>query len=175
MSDPDGILDSMRPRVVSPVLVGRDSEISRLRSAFATVREGHPATVLVGGEAGVGKSRLIGEFTRAEQEAGARVLTGGCLELGADGLPFAPFTAVLRDLVRELGAEAVAGMLAGRGCGGRPRWRQPCGPGRSARRSHGCPAGCCGPSAPGPPAARAAARAMRRAPRATRPGRRRSA
>ena len=114
MSDPDGILDSMRPRVVSPVLVGREGEISRLCSAFATVREGHPATVLVGGEAGVGKSRLISEFTRAEQEAGARVLTGGCLELGADGLPFAPFTAVLRDLVRELGAEAVAGMLAGR-------------------------------------------------------------
>ena len=108
------MLDNMRPRVVSPVLVGREGEISRLRSAFATVREGRPATVLVGGEAGVGKSRLIGEFTRAEQEAGARVLTGGCLELGADGLPFAPFTAVLRDLVRELGAEAVAGMLAGR-------------------------------------------------------------
>ena len=100
--------------MVSPVLVGREGEISRLRSAFATVREGHPATMLVGGEAGVGKSRLISEFTLAEQEAGARVLTGGCLELGADGLPFAPFTAVLRDLVRELGAEAVAGMLAGR-------------------------------------------------------------
>jgi len=108
------MLDDMRPRVVSPVLVGREGEISRLRSAFATVREGRPATVLVGGEAGVGKSRLIGEFTRAEQEAGARVLTGDCLQLGADGLPFAPFTAVLRDLVRELGAEAVAGMLAGR-------------------------------------------------------------
>ena len=42
------------------------------------------------------------------------MLVGGCLELGADGLPFAPFTAVLRDLVRELGLEAIAGMLAGR-------------------------------------------------------------
>jgi DNA-binding CsgD family transcriptional regulator/tetratricopeptide (TPR) repeat protein len=47
-----------------------------------------------------------------EQGAGARVLTGGCLELGADGLPFAPFTAVLRDLVRELGTEGLAGLLA---------------------------------------------------------------
>jgi hypothetical protein len=33
---------------------------------------------------------------RGAREAGVRVLVGGCLELGADGLPFAPFTAVLR-------------------------------------------------------------------------------
>jgi DNA-binding CsgD family transcriptional regulator len=42
------------------------------------------------------------------------VLTGGCLELGTDGLPFAPFTAVLRDLVHEMGADGVASMLPGR-------------------------------------------------------------
>ena len=48
------------------------------------------------------------------RDTGVRVLVGGCLELGADGLPFAPFTAVLRDLARELGLEAIAGMLAGR-------------------------------------------------------------
>ena len=39
------------------------------------------------------------------------MLTGGCLELGADGLPFAPFTAVLRELVRDLGAAGVADLL----------------------------------------------------------------
>ena len=124
LSAPDGILEGMRRREGSSVFVGRASEISRLRSAFAAVREGTPATVLIGGEAGVGKSRLIGEFTAAERAtgspgmsapgAGARVLIGGCLELGADGLPFAPFSAVLRDLVRELGVEGIAGMLAGR-------------------------------------------------------------
>jgi predicted ATPase len=70
--------------------------------------------VLLGGEAGVGKSRLVSEFSRTVTSAGARVLTGGCLELGADGLPFAPFTAVLRDLVHEMGADAVASMLPGR-------------------------------------------------------------
>jgi predicted ATPase len=41
------------------------------------------------------------------------VLTGGCLELGADGLPFAPFTAVLRELVRDMGPDGVAGLLPG--------------------------------------------------------------
>jgi hypothetical protein len=51
---------------------------------------------------------------RVTASAGARVLTGGCLELGTDGLPFAPFTAVLRDLVHEMGADAVASMMPGR-------------------------------------------------------------
>jgi ATP/maltotriose-dependent transcriptional regulator MalT len=103
----------MTARATSPVLVGRSEQTRQLRSAFGRVEDGSPATVLLGGEAGVGKSRLVAEFTAAIPGA-ARVLAGGCLELGADGLPFAPFTAVLRDLVRELGAEAVAGILPGR-------------------------------------------------------------
>jgi predicted ATPase len=71
--------------------------------------------LLIGGEAGVGKSRLIAEFTTSARRSGARVLMGECLELGADGLPFGPFTAMLRDLVRELGASQVTGLLPGGG------------------------------------------------------------
>jgi predicted ATPase len=41
------------------------------------------------------------------------MLIGGCLELGADSLPFTPFTAVLRELVRDLGAAGVASLLPG--------------------------------------------------------------
>ena len=88
--------------------------MAALDAAFASVRQGGPSAVLLGGEAGVGKSRLVGEFGRTAAAAGARVLTGGCLELGTDGLPFAPFTAVLRDLVHEMGADALASMLPGR-------------------------------------------------------------
>jgi DNA-binding CsgD family transcriptional regulator len=104
----------MNGRATSPVLVGRDEQMAALDAAFASVRQGGPSAVLLGGEAGVGKSRLVGEFGAAVASAGARVLTGGCLELGTDGLPFAPFTAVLRDLVHSLGADAVAAMLPGR-------------------------------------------------------------
>jgi ATP/maltotriose-dependent transcriptional regulator MalT len=68
---------------------------------------------MVGGEAGVGKSRLIREFAERSRGTGARVLIGGCLELGAESLPFAPFTAVLRELVRDLGAAGVAALLPG--------------------------------------------------------------
>ena len=115
MSDPRGMLAlEMSGRASSPVLVGRDEQMAALAAAFTDVRQGGPSAVLLGGEAGVGKSRLVGEFGAVAARAGARVLTGGCLELGTDGLPFAPFTAVLRDLVHEMGADAVAAMLPGR-------------------------------------------------------------
>ncbi len=100
-------------RTASPVLVGRAEQLAVLDAALAPARREGPSVVLIGGEAGVGKSRLVSEFTARARGAGARVLTGGCVELGTDGLPFAPFTAVLRELVRELGADGVAGLLPG--------------------------------------------------------------
>jgi hypothetical protein len=115
MSGSRGMLaPEMSGRASSSVLIGRDEQMAALETAFASVRQGGPSAVLLGGEAGVGKSRLVSEFGRAAAAAGARVLTGGCLELGTDGLPFAPFTAVLRELVHEMGADALASMLPGR-------------------------------------------------------------
>ena len=102
-------------RVTSPVLVGRADQLTALNDALDRVRRGSPATVLAGGEAGVGKSRLLTEFSAGARGAGARVLTGGCLELAHGGLPFAPFTTVLRDLVRDLGTGGVAELLADQG------------------------------------------------------------
>ena len=94
-------------------MVGRSGQLSALETALAEAGRGHPSAVMVGGEAGVGKSRLVREFAEWARGTGARVLTGGCLELGADSLPFTPFTAVLRELVRDLGAAGVAGLLPG--------------------------------------------------------------
>jgi DNA-binding CsgD family transcriptional regulator len=114
MSDPRGMLDhEVSRRGTSPVLVGRVAEMAALEGAFETVLQGGPAAVLIGGEAGVGKTRLISEFAASARMAGARMLIGGCLELGADGLPFGPFTAMLRDLMREIGADKIIGMLPG--------------------------------------------------------------
>jgi DNA-binding CsgD family transcriptional regulator len=89
--------------------------MAALEAALDTVRQGEPAAVLIGGEAGMGKTRLIAEFTAAARGAGVRVLTGACLELGADGLPYSPFTAMLRDLVREVGAAEIAVRLSDSG------------------------------------------------------------
>jgi DNA-binding CsgD family transcriptional regulator/tetratricopeptide (TPR) repeat protein len=103
----------MTARATSPILVGRTGQLAVLEGALGPSRRGGPSVILVGGEAGVGKSRLVSEFAARSRAAGARVLTGGCVELGTEGLPFAPFTAVLRELVRELGAEGVAALLPG--------------------------------------------------------------
>jgi DNA-binding CsgD family transcriptional regulator/tetratricopeptide (TPR) repeat protein len=103
----------MTARATSPVLVGRAEQLAVLEAALGPSRRGGPSVILVGGEAGVGKSRLASEFAARSRTAGARVLTGGCVELGTEGLPFAPFTAVLRELVRDLGAEGVAALLPG--------------------------------------------------------------
>jgi DNA-binding CsgD family transcriptional regulator len=101
----------MSARMSSPVLVGRAEQLASLDAALDRARAGGPAALLIGGEAGIGKTRLVSEFAAAAGEAGARVLVGGCLDLGADGLPFAPFAAVLRELVRGLGTDGVAALL----------------------------------------------------------------
>src|ERR1700728_5421894 len=97
MSDPGETLQyEMNRRGGSPVLVGRAAEMAALAAAFDAVRQGGPAALLIGGEAGVGKTRLISEFAGEARAAGARGMMRGRLELGADGLPFGPFTAMLR-------------------------------------------------------------------------------
>ena len=107
------MLADVEAQVSSPVLVGRSGQLAALDAALAAASDGRPSTIMIGGEAGVGKTRLIGEFTENARRDNARVLTGGCLELGADGLPFAPFTSVLRELVRDLSAAGVAELLPG--------------------------------------------------------------
>ncbi|HEY3685087.1 MAG TPA: AAA family ATPase [Streptosporangiaceae bacterium] len=90
--------------------VGRAAELKTLRGALTRVRDHGPETLLLGGEAGGGKTRLIREFTHGLD---AKALCGECLEIGSDGLPYAPFVAMLRDLVREMGVEAVYALLPG--------------------------------------------------------------
>jgi DNA-binding CsgD family transcriptional regulator/tetratricopeptide (TPR) repeat protein len=102
--------------MVSPVFAGREAELAELAAAFAAAAGGAPGTVLVGGEAGCGKSRLALEFTERVR-ARARVLAGGCVELNAAALPYAPFAAALRELVRERGAAEVTALLPGQAAG----------------------------------------------------------
>ncbi|MFC7273415.1 AAA family ATPase [Paractinoplanes rhizophilus] len=93
----------------SEVLVGREADLAALRDALKRARSAEPSTVLVGGEAGVGKTRLVEEFRRGLAGEPLRVLTGQCLELGEEGLPFAPFAAAVRELVRSEGMAVLDG------------------------------------------------------------------
>ncbi|HUR09479.1 MAG TPA: AAA family ATPase [Nonomuraea sp.] len=103
----------MLGRSVSPVFVGREEEITVLSQAFDEARKGAATAVLVGGEAGVGKTRLVQRFAEQAARNGAHVLYGGCVELSTEGLAYAPFTAALRQLVREQGTSQIAALLPG--------------------------------------------------------------
>src|ERR1700745_1526927 len=96
----------MSRRGTSPHLIGRETQLAALDAAFEASRRGVPAAMLIAGEAGVGKTRLLREFSATARARGARVMTGACLELGAGGLPFSPFTALLRAPLREHGPGA---------------------------------------------------------------------
>ncbi|MFI6036319.1 AAA family ATPase [Streptomyces sp. NPDC051315] len=96
------MLAPVETRFVSPVFVGRADELDTLNAALSRAAAGEPQALLIGGEAGVGKTRLVEEFATAACRRGTVVALGGCVEIGADGLPFAPFSTALRALRRAL-------------------------------------------------------------------------
>jgi DNA-binding CsgD family transcriptional regulator/tetratricopeptide (TPR) repeat protein len=73
-----------------------------MEQALRRALGGEPVTLVLGGEAGVGKSRLIGELVSRARAAGARALVGGCVELDGGGIPLAPLVDMLRALAAEL-------------------------------------------------------------------------
>ena len=102
------MLGPVESRSVSPVFVGRTAELETLNAALAQAAAGNPQALVIGGEAGVGKTRLVEEFATAAAREDAVVVLGGCVEIGADGLPFAPFSTALRALRRALPDELAA-------------------------------------------------------------------
>src|SRR4051812_39640813 len=94
----------MAARVTSPLFIGREGDLATLDAALTDAEGARSAAVLVSGEAGVGKSRLLAEFTVGASGRGARVLTGHCLEVAEGDLPYAPIAGALRVLATELDA-----------------------------------------------------------------------
>ena len=80
-----GLLSQVNGRVAgscgnaSPTLVGRVEEFQTLQAARVRAADGEPAVVLVPGEAGVGKTRLVAELMNRCAANGTRVLVGGCV------------------------------------------------------------------------------------------------
>ena len=100
----------MARRLSSPVFIGRSSELETLLQAADAARGGRASLVLLGGEAGVGKSRLLAELTTASRDSGWLVLEGAAISVGTEGLPFEPIVAALRTATRELGVDRVAAL-----------------------------------------------------------------
>ena len=80
----------MAHRVSSPIFAGRATELAELVAAFERAADGAPGVVLVGGEAGIGKSRLLAELTAHVAGAGALVLHGQCAVLEDAAIPLLP-------------------------------------------------------------------------------------
>ena len=91
--------------------IGRSVELAHLRRALQeTSHTGLGRSVVLGGEAGIGKSRLVERFV-GEIGGEARALSGACLEVAEDALPYAPFVEILRALVRETPTELLPAVL----------------------------------------------------------------
>ncbi|WP_434098491.1 helix-turn-helix transcriptional regulator [Streptomyces mirabilis] len=75
--------------------IGRDDELARLTGVLDRARAGTPRAVVLSGDAGVGKTRVLTEAAAHATRTGMTVLTGHCVDLGDVGLPYLPFTEIL--------------------------------------------------------------------------------
>ncbi|MEX2547264.1 MAG: AAA family ATPase [Chloroflexota bacterium] len=88
----------MPGRVSSPVFIGRRAELARIHDAVNLATAGDGRLLLIAGEAGVGKTRLIQEAVKGTRAAGGLAAVGRCIELGGMANPFGPIRTALRDL-----------------------------------------------------------------------------
>ncbi|MVQ49594.1 AAA family ATPase [Nocardioides sp. MAH-18] len=104
----------------SRTLVGRDAELAEVASLLGVrsssvdaggTQAGEATTVLLSGDAGVGKTRLLTELRDLAFTEGWQVVAGHCLDFGDSALPYLPFSEVLGRLAADLPAtvDEVAG------------------------------------------------------------------
>jgi len=79
-----------------PRMVGRDKELDQLKEFLHATIKGKGSTVLVSGEAGIGKTRLVRELETYAGQLGVKVLEGRCLY--ESPTPFLPFREALRSI-----------------------------------------------------------------------------
>jgi predicted ATPase len=92
-------------------LIGREAELARLGGWLDEAWQGRGRFVLVEGEAGVGKSRLVAEFAGQARLRGGRRLSGACYE--REALPYSPIVAPLQEALSELTGGEAETLVAG--------------------------------------------------------------
>lgn len=102
------------PRLGSGIpLVARGRELRALRAAYTAAAGGQAAAVLLSGDAGVGKTRMVEELAAHARGDGALVLTGRCLDSGETGLPYLPVVEALGPVRERAGNRAALARLFG--------------------------------------------------------------
>ncbi len=100
-------VQAAHPAVVDPTaVVGQLGEREALAGAWERARSGSPGVVLLGGEAGIGKSTLLAWLAES-LGADSQSVTGQCVPLGEEGLALAPLAWILRELVARHGLTTV--------------------------------------------------------------------
>ncbi len=93
-------------------MIGRRSELNRLREIWASTQQGKGHMALISGEPGIGKTRLCREMIVSAQLAGAVVMRGGCYEYEAS-TPYLPIVEALREWVHLQSADTIRHILNG--------------------------------------------------------------
>lgn len=105
------MLPTFLKSIVSPVVVGRTIQLESIEQSLHYAKMGRGQTLLISGEAGIGKSRLVAEAKARTSQQGIRVLQGNCFE--TDGvLPYAPLCDLLRSTLGASSAEQQTSILA---------------------------------------------------------------
>ena len=100
---------SVLERIERGRLVARERELDQTRALWRKASAGQGSLLLVSGEPGIGKTRLVRELYTEVQVAGNRVLVGECYAEG--GAPYAPFAQILRHAFGSaIGEELVAAL-----------------------------------------------------------------
>jgi DNA-binding CsgD family transcriptional regulator len=97
---PERIIGTVPRRISSPIFVGRIAERAALSEAFGRAAAGRPGIVLISGEAGVGKTRLLTEVSTLATSMGVAAVGGVCVDVAAGTLAYAPFVDIVRNLHR---------------------------------------------------------------------------
>ena len=82
-------------------LVGRKRELDQLASLVGIRDRSVSAAILLAGDAGVGKTRLVTELRAQAQSQDWRVVTGHCLDFGDTALPYLPFSEIFGRLADD--------------------------------------------------------------------------
>ncbi len=86
-------------RIVRGRFVGREQELSEARSLWSKAAAGDGQTLLISGEPGIGKTRLMRELATHVEVTGGRALMGACYAEG--GAPYSPFAQILRKALED--------------------------------------------------------------------------
>ncbi|MDQ3646505.1 MAG: AAA family ATPase, partial [Actinomycetota bacterium] len=107
-------VDEALPAANTPALVGRGPELAALVGGLEEAIAGRAGLLLITGEAGMGKTRLLEEVTGVARSRGVRVLSGRCWE-AVDAPSYWPWIQVLRQLCAGLDDSQLRGSVAGAG------------------------------------------------------------